>query len=168
MKRIISTALALAVVSAFAFAQADDAGQNKTQLKTREAVKEQVQNVKQAAQDEAPNKGAVKQEAQKINEAVKAQVQTKQAVKQQAKSQTKTKVQGGANFIDKDGDGVCDNNGTKAQKKTKKGSKYGPGDGTGNKGVGPKDGTGFGAGKGAGSGTGTCDGTGPKGTRGGR
>ena len=36
---------------------------------------------------------------------------------------------------------------------------YGPGDGTGNSGLGPKDGTGYGPG------TGTCDGTGPKGRR---
>jgi hypothetical protein len=38
---------------------------------------------------------------------------------------------------------------------------YGPGDGTGNKGIGPKDGTGYGPG--TGTGTGICDGTGPKG-----
>lgn len=43
------------------------------------------------------------------------------------------------------------------------GNKYGPGNGTGT-GVGPKDGTGYGSG----NGTGTCDGTGPKGKRGGR
>ena len=46
------------------------------------------------------------------------------------------------------------------------GNKYGPGNGTGNNGVGPKDGTGNGSGNG--TGTGTCDGTGPKGNRGGR
>ncbi len=44
------------------------------------------------------------------------------------------------------------------------GNKYGPGNGTGNNGVGPKDGTG----NGSGNGTGTCDGSGPKGNRGGR
>jgi hypothetical protein len=38
---------------------------------------------------------------------------------------------------------------------------YGPGDGTGNQGIGPRDGTGFGPGNG--TGTGICDGTGPKG-----
>jgi len=37
---------------------------------------------------------------------------------------------------------------------------FGPGDGSGNNGIGPRDGTGFGAGKG----TGVCDGTGPKGS----
>ncbi len=37
----------------------------------------------------------------------------------------------------------------------------GPGDGTGNKGIGPRDGSGFGPGNG--TGTGVCDGTGPKG-----
>lgn len=47
------------------------------------------------------------------------------------------------------------------------GNRFGPGDGTGNSGVGPKDGTGYGSG--SGTGTGNCDGTGPKGyTRGGR
>ncbi len=46
------------------------------------------------------------------------------------------------------------------------GNKYGPGNGTGNSGIGPKDGTGYGTKYGAG--TGNCDGTGPKGKRGGR
>ena len=42
-----------------------------------------------------------------------------------------------------------------------KGSGYGPGNGSGNQGIGPRDETGYGPG------TGTCDGTGPKG-KGGR
>lgn len=42
--------------------------------------------------------------------------------------------------------------------------KYGPGDGTGLKGDGPKDGTGYGKKAGDCNGTGTCDGTGPHGT----
>ncbi len=60
------------------------------------------------------------------------------------------------------------------------GRKLGPGDGTGNQGVGPKDGNGFGtsnktapslngglgAGSGIGSGSGTCTGTGPQGSQG--
>ncbi len=83
------------------------------------------------------------------------------------------KGQRGALFVDKDGDGVCDNVGTKAgaangekQNRARKGKSYGPGDGTGNKGVGPQDGTGYGAknSAGTGTGTGTCDGTGPKGS----
>jgi hypothetical protein len=82
------------------------------------------------------------------------------------------KTQRGALFVDKDGDGVCDNFGTKAGQKAgmqkRNGKGYGPGDGTGNQGNGPKDGTGFGAGKGTGTGTGNCDGTGPKGNRGGQ
>ena len=107
-----------------------------------------------------------------VNAQVKEQVQNQEANKGQmqnteaVKTQTGTKVQRGAGFVDNDGDGVCDNMATKNQAKAKKGHAYGPGDGTGNKGVGPKNGTGFGAGKG--SGTGTCDGTGPKGNRGGR
>jgi len=42
---------------------------------------------------------------------------------------------------------------------------YGPGNGTGNRGNGPKDGTGYGAKSGQRNGSGTCDGTGPKGTQ---
>lgn len=70
----------------------------------------------------------------------------------------------GTQFVDQDGDGVCDNFGTRSGQKmgnSSKGKGYGPGDGTGNMGQGPKDGTGYG--KMAGSGTGICDGTGPKG-----
>jgi hypothetical protein len=69
----------------------------------------------------------------------------------------------GAQFIDQDGDGVCDNFGTKTGQKmgnSQRAKGYGPADGTGNMGQGPKDGTGYG--KAAGNGTGVCDGTGPK------
>jgi hypothetical protein len=70
----------------------------------------------------------------------------------------------GPNFVDLDGDGICDNNQSasragQAQRGRRGG--FGPGDGTGNQHVGPKDGTGYGPG--AGSGAGICDGTGPKG-----
>jgi hypothetical protein len=44
------------------------------------------------------------------------------------------------------------------------GNRFGPGDGTGNMGDGPKDGTGYGRKSGLRTGTGTCDGTGPHGT----
>jgi len=44
------------------------------------------------------------------------------------------------------------------------GNGYGPGNGSGHSGIGPRNGTGFGSG----SGSGACDGTGPKGRRGGR
>ncbi|HCA81198.1 MAG TPA: hypothetical protein DEP53_15815 [Bacteroidetes bacterium] len=88
-----------------------------------------------------------------------------------ATAQTKSPAGKGTYFVDKDGDGVCDNLGTKVGQKMGNGNRgkgFGPGDGTGNKGQGPKDGTGFGAR--SGNGTGVCDGTGPKGTqaRGGR
>ena len=76
---------------------------------------------------------------------------------------------GGALFVDQDGDGVCDNFGTKAGQKLgngRQGKGYGPGNGTGNMGVGPKDGTGYGNKSGICTGTGTCDGTGPKGSQG--
>jgi hypothetical protein len=76
----------------------------------------------------------------------------------------------GPNFVDSDGDGICDNctgtgQGTQARRgKSGTGGKggYGPGNGTGNQGVGPRDGSGFGPG------TGGCDGTGPKGQQRGR
>ncbi len=68
----------------------------------------------------------------------------------------------GPNYVDADGDGICDyyqagGRGNGAGRKGRGG--YGPGDGTGNQGAGPRDGSGYGAG----SGTGNCDGTGPKG-----
>jgi hypothetical protein len=74
----------------------------------------------------------------------------------------------GPNFVDANGDGICDNfqNGTCPNCNRgagKRGGGYGPGDGTGHRGMGPKDGTGFGPGASAGPGSGTCDGTGPKG-----
>lgn len=73
-----------------------------------------------------------------------------------------------AQFVDEDGDGICDR--YQANAGARRG-RYGPGGGTGNQGVGPRDGTGYGAPTGAGRGRGVCDGTGPKGPgkrRGGR
>jgi len=68
----------------------------------------------------------------------------------------------GPNFVDVNGDGICDNfqSGARAGKMQGRGG-YGPADGTGNKGVGPRDGSGFGAKAGGG----VCDGTGPKGAK---
>jgi hypothetical protein len=69
----------------------------------------------------------------------------------------------GPNFVDANGDGVCDNcAGTpkgKGQKARQGRSGAGPGNGTGNLGVGPRDGSGYGQA----SGRGTCNGTGQKG-----
>ncbi len=83
------------------------------------------------------------------------------------------------NWIDENGDGICDNYGTVNQGKGK-GHGYGLKDGSG-AGTQPKDGTGFGRKNGMGvgnqnnatgfgKGNGTCDGSGPKGNtgRGGR
>ena len=63
----------------------------------------------------------------------------------------------GANFVDANGDGICD--------LFQSGSRQGQGGGQAQRGkrLGPKDGSGFGAPAGAGTGTGICDGTGPKG-----
>lgn len=66
----------------------------------------------------------------------------------------------GPNFVDADGDGICDNYQTRRAGGQKAGKGRGPGNGTGNNGVGPRDGTGYGAGNGTGTCTGTCNGTG--------
>jgi hypothetical protein len=78
----------------------------------------------------------------------------------------------GPNFVDNDGDGICDRYQERGRTRSGKSARRGrgPGDGSGNRGVGPRDGSGYGPGSGAGPGTGNCDGTGPKGQgrRGGR
>ncbi|GMV95310.1 MAG: hypothetical protein AMXMBFR82_50880 [Candidatus Hydrogenedentota bacterium] len=75
----------------------------------------------------------------------------------------------GVNYVDADGDGVCDNYGTSACNGCQGGKGQGKGqgvcDGTGKgqgkgKGQGVCDGSGKGQGKGQGKGKGTCDGTG--------
>ena len=78
--------------------------------------------------------------------------------------QAQVKASIGANFVDANGDGICDNvqTGARGVNGQAKGNGYGRGKGDGTH-VGPKDGTGFGARAGAGTGTGVCDGTGPKG-----
>lgn len=70
----------------------------------------------------------------------------------------------GANFVDANGDGICDNfqSGARGANGQGQGKGYGRGKGNGTH-VGPQDGTGFGVQAGAGTGTGICDGTGPKG-----
>ena len=81
----------------------------------------------------------------------------------------------GVNWVDADGDGICDNYGTVNQG-SGSGHGYGLKDGSG-AGTRPQDGTGFGRinnaganGTGTGTGIADCDGTGPKGSarRGGR
>lgn len=66
------------------------------------------------------------------------------------------------NWVDANGDGICDNVGTSAQGKMNSGKGFGKKDGTGNP-LRPQDGTGFGAKNGNLTGTGVCDGSGPKG-----
>jgi len=63
----------------------------------------------------------------------------------------------GANFVDANGDGICD--------LFQSGNRQGQGGGKAQRGkrLGPQDGSGYGAPAGAGTGTGICDGTGPKG-----
>jgi hypothetical protein len=67
----------------------------------------------------------------------------------------------GPNFVDADGDGICDLYQQRAGSGQRMGRGYGPGNGTGNRGLGPRDGTGYGPG----AASGNCDGTGPKGQR---
>jgi hypothetical protein len=62
----------------------------------------------------------------------------------------------GPNFVDANGDGICD----LFQSGVRAGKGYGRGDGTGT-GIGPRDGSGLG--RGPQGGGGVCDGTGPKG-----
>lgn len=67
------------------------------------------------------------------------------------------------NWVDADGDGICDNFGTGTQAANANGKRYGLKNGTGTQ-PRPQDGTGFGAKAGNATGTGACDGTGPKGS----
>ncbi|MCX6169477.1 MAG: hypothetical protein NTX65_09060 [Ignavibacteriales bacterium] len=67
------------------------------------------------------------------------------------------------NWVDANGDGICDKVGTSLQGANRSGKGYGKKDGTGNP-LRPQDGTGFGAKSGNLSGTGVCDGSGPKGS----
>jgi hypothetical protein len=61
----------------------------------------------------------------------------------------------GPNFVDADGDGICDL--YQANGGQRRGMGLGPRDGSGRRGVGPRDGTGYGPGRG--NGAGICDGT---------
>ena len=74
--------------------------------------------------------------------------------------QNPTRTTVGPNFVDNNGDGICDLYQQRGGQRAGRGG-YGPRDGSGNGGVGPRDGSGYGAGPQAGGGT--CDGTGPKG-----
>ncbi len=94
-----------------------------------------------------------------------AQTTTKEQTKTTAKTQAQTvaKSQRGSNFVDADGDGICDNFAGKTGTQGMQGKRMGKGAGNGT-----CNGTGMGSGKGPGTGTGVCDGTGPKGYRGGQ
>ena len=69
------------------------------------------------------------------------------------------------NWVDLNGDGICDNVGTAKQGLNRSGKGYGKKDGTGEPAK-PQDGTGFGKKGGNSTASGTHDGTGPKGTNG--
>ena len=84
-----------------------------------------------------------------------------------AQGQGQSRNQSQHTIHDANGDGICDNCGQAAGsgqanvqgKQAKKGKHWGPADGSGNQGSGPKDGTGYGSQSGKGSGP--KDGTGP-------
>lgn len=127
------------------------------------------------------NKNQVKEKKQLQ---VKSQVQEKNQVKSEVKSNN---IQLRKNWVDLDGDGICDNYSSAARMRNMNGysgkgmgsqngltsfgngSGYRFGDGSG---LHPQDGTGlgfkYGVGTGTGNGTGICDGTGPKGSAKGR
>jgi hypothetical protein len=69
------------------------------------------------------------------------------------------------NWVDLNGDGLCDNVGTALQGSSQVGKGYGKKDGTGTQ-ARPLDGTGFGNKGGNATASGTHDGTGPKGVNG--
>jgi len=98
-----------------------------------------------------------------LSNAAFAQTQNKFQEKRLIKTQNMVEDgQMGVNWIDANGDGICDNFGTEKQGNrqgngAKNGNKGGYGDGSG---VRPQDGTGLGSG----NGSGVCDGTGPKGS----
>ncbi|OGU63508.1 MAG: hypothetical protein A2499_02430 [Stygiobacter sp. RIFOXYC12_FULL_38_8] len=71
------------------------------------------------------------------------------------------------NWVDLNGDGLCDNVGTPAQGSSQVGKGYGKKDGTGTQ-VRPLDGTGFGNKGGNATVSGVHDGTGPQGSTAGR
>jgi hypothetical protein len=88
-------------------------------------------------------------------------VQNQKMVKEQTLQGTNNT---GPNWVDENGDGICDNVGTSKQGQGNgQGKGYGLKDGSGSH-VRPQDGTGYGKAAGAGNGTGDCDGTGSKGS----
>jgi hypothetical protein len=97
-----------------------------------------------------------------LTSTVFAQVENNIQTRNMVKAQTLQSTTPGPNWVDADGDGICDNVGTGNQGKGA-GKGYGLKDGSGSQ-VRPQDGTGYGKGNGAGNGTGVCDGTGSKGS----
>lgn len=92
--------------------------------------------------------------------AATAQAQTPPQTQAQTETQTRLRATAGP-FVDANGDGICDNLQRSNRVRVESRGRFGPADGTGTKGIGPRDGTGYAPGGQAGSGV--CDGTGPKG-----
>ncbi len=164
MKQLTVLLSATLLIVTTAFAQSDNPIQTKEQTQsqiksqTQTQTKADVQNREQINHGEAVSTTAKSTEPGPGKGEVVREVARTQSQKQ--------------NFIDKDGDGICDNKDEQSpnavMKQAHKRTKASKGEGPGNKGIGPKDGTGYGAAAGKGSGAANCDGTGPKGVRGGK
>jgi hypothetical protein len=179
-KKVPFAILMLILTSGILIAQSDPV---KNQEENKLQYQQQEQNeVKNQVQTKSEGENQIKTQTQ-----TKYQKQSKN--QNQNQERNKNQVHG-TGFVDLNGDGINDNaidsdgdgipngqdpdyvkpkDGTgqkyqygKGKGENKKGNMWGPNDGTGNSGIGPKDGTGYGPG----GSTGNCDGNGPK--RGGR
>jgi len=185
---IITLTISVILFSSLTYAQ-NDPVKNKEEKQVQTQLQEENQNqVKN--QEQIKSQGDPQTQLKNQN-----QNQLKEQNKNQVKTQTKEQNQvHGAGFIDLNSDGINDNavdsdgdgipngqdpdyvkpnDGTgqkfqngKGKGENKKGNMWGPNDGTGNSGIGPKDGTGYGSGSGNGGGTGTGSGGNKRGGRG--
>jgi hypothetical protein len=133
MKRFTLTLLAVALMIALLSAQEPQQNQAQVKNQTQGQVKDQNQS--------------------QIQNQTKSQLKTQGQVKTQAQNQTHAGdpnlYQHRFQYRDMNGDGIDD--GLQYRMMCQNKNSYGPGDGTGNSGVGPQNGTGYGAGSKQGS-----------------
>lgn len=185
IKKILFLFLTLVFVAGITLAQ-NDPVKNKEENKLQYQQEEQKKNeIKNQVQTKSEGENQIRNQIQTQN-----QEQSKNQNQNQERNQNQVH---GPGFVDLDGDGINDyavdsdgdgipngqdpdyvrpKDGTGQQYRNgkgenKKGKMWGPNDGTGNDGIGPKDGTGYGSssGKGNSSGTGTGSGSGKRGGR---
>ena len=155
----------LAIVIAIAFASSN--------LFAQEEKQEQKKGDENAVKTELKNEGANTQNRLEVREEKGTLTRTNEGTMTREQLRGEEKALKGEEkplkkFVDVDGDGINDNAANSEgdenalKQATKKGNvnkfdgnKYGPGDGTGNDGIGPKDGTGYGPGTETGSASGT-------------